>query len=379
MKFLPIFFSLFSAVVFCLPLETTAQHHDDHESHMAERLEELNSREGDFERDMDDRRQNEGEYFDEGMYEVEKQWMQQEIALERDRIETELSFHKEMQNIDQRWEQLNQERQDYWINRQQDDLGNRRQDFERDMDERRQNEGEYFDEGMYEVEKQWMEKEISIEEKRIAIDKEFNQKRNDLQNGPGGQDPNAWQRLDEEQQQRFQQIDREWEQLNQERQDYWEQWEEENHHGDEYHNEGEYDHTGEDGPPMGAIGPNSIQALVVSNDGQTVVVEILINESEPISGWGIDINFDSEVLKFQGLGPGPFIPGQIPLPAVDGDLLKAGGAVMGASDGFSGSGILGIITFRIVGDLPTTLEIQDATVRGDYDQPSIVSDYIEIY
>ena len=116
MKFLPIFFSLFSAVVFCLPLETTAQHHDDHESHMAERLEELNSREG---------------------------------------------------------------------------------DFERDMDERRQNEGEYFDEGMYEVEKQWMEKEISIEEKRIAIDKEFNQKRNDLQNGPGGQDPNAGQRLDE--------------------------------------------------------------------------------------------------------------------------------------------------------------------------------------
>ena len=298
MKFLPIFFSLFSAVTFCLPLETKAQHHDDHESHMAERLEELNSREG---------------------------------------------------------------------------------DFERDMDERRQNEGEYFDEGMYEVEKQWMEKEISIEEKRIAIDKEFNQKRNELQNGPGGQDPNAWQRLDEEQQQRFQQIDREWEQLNQERQDYWEQWEEENHHGDEYHNEGEYDHTDENGPPMGAIGPNSIQALVVSNDGQTVVVEILINESEPISGWGIDISFDPDVLKFQGLGPGPFIPGQIPLPAVDGDLLKAGGAVMGTSDGFSGSGILGKITFKIVGDLPTTLRIQDATVRGDYDQPSIVSDYIEIY
>ena len=379
MKFLPIFFSLFSAVTFCLPLETKAQHHDDHESHMAERLEELNSREGDFERDMDERRQNEGEYFDEGMYEVEKQWMQQEIALERDRIEIERSFHKEMRNIDQRWEQLNQERQDYWINRQQDDLSNRRQDFERDMDERRQNEGEHFDEGMYEVEKQWMEKEISIEEKRIAIDKEFNQKRNELQNGPGGQDPNAWQRLDEEQQQRFQQIDREWEQLNQERQDYWEQWEEENHHGDEYHNEGEYDHTDENGPPMGAIGPNSIQALVVSNDGQIVVVEILINESEPISGWGIDISFDPDVLKFQGLGPGPFIPGQIPLPAVDGDLLKAGGAVMGTSDGFSGSGILGKITFKIVGDLPTTLRIQDATVRGDYDQPSIVSEYIEIY
>jgi hypothetical protein len=361
MKILQTFFLLSMATILVIPNLSIGQHHNDHEANLSQRLE-------DFERDMDERRQNEGENFDQAEYEVEKQFLQREIALERDRIA-----------IDREWEQLNQERQDYWINRQQDDLGNRRQDFERDMDERRQNEGENFDQGMYEVEKQWMEKEISIEEKRIAIDKEFNQKRNEMQNGPGGQDPNAWQRLDEEQQQRFQEIDREWEQLNQERQDYWEQWEEENHHGDEYHNEGEYDHTGENGPPMGGIGPNSIQALVVSNDGQTVVVEILINESEPISGWGIDISFDPDVLKFQGLGPGSFIPGQIPLPAVDGDLLKAGGAVMGASDGFSGSGILGKITFSIVGDLPTTLEIQDATVRGDYDQPSIVSDYIEIY
>ena len=221
MKILPIFFSLFSAVVLCLPNETSAQHHDDFESHMAERLEELNSREGEFMRDWEERRQNEGEHFDEATYEVEKQWMQQEIALERDRIELERSFHKEMRNIDQRWEQLNQERQAYWINRQQDDLGNRRQDFEQHMEERRQNEGEHFDEAMYEVEKQWMEKEIAIEERRIAIDEEFNKRRNELQSGQGGHDPNAWQRLDEEQQREFEAIDREYEDLNRERQDYW--------------------------------------------------------------------------------------------------------------------------------------------------------------
>ena len=131
---------------------------------------------------------------------------------------------------------------------------------------------------------------------------------------------------------------------------------------------------------MGAVGPNSIQALVVSNDGQTVVVQILINESDPISGWGVDLNFDPDALEFKGLAPGPFIPGQIPLPAVDGDLLKAGGAVMGPSDGFSGSGILGTITFGVAGDLPTALTIERATVKGDhYDQPSIVSEYIEVH
>ena len=378
MKILPIFFSLFSAVVLCLPQEASAQPHDDFESHMAERLEELNSREGEFVRDWEERRQNEGEHFDEAMYEVEKQWMQQEIALERDRIELERSFHKEMRNIDQRWEQLNKERQDYWINRQQDDLGNRRQDFEQHMEERRQNEGEHFDEAMYEVEKQWMEREIAIEERRIAIDKKFNRKRNELQSGQGGHDPNAWQRLDEEQQREFEGIDREYQDLNRERDEYWQQREEEYHHDNHHHQEGEYDHT--DGPgPMGTIGPNSVQALVISNDGQTVEVEIRINESDPISGWGVDMNFDPDALKFKGLTPGPFIQGQIPLPAVDGDLLKAGGAVMGRSDGFSGSGVLGTITFEIVGDLPTSLTIQDATVRGDYDEPSIVSDFIEIH
>ena len=373
MKILPIFFSMFSAVLISLPSQTSAQHHDDFESHMSERLNELNSREGDFERDWEERRKHEGEHFDQEVYDVEKQWMQQEIALERDRIELERSFQKEMKNIDQRWEDLNQERQDYWINRQQDDLGNRRQDFERDMEERRQNEGEHFDEGMYEVEKQWMEKEVAIQEKRIAIDEKFNQKRNELQNNQQGHDPNAWQRLEEEQQREFEAIDRAYEDLNQERQNYWEQWEQENHH------EGGYDHTGDPGP-MGAVEPNSIQALVVSNDGQTVVVEILINESDPISGWGVDINFDPDALKFKGLTPGPFIPGQISLPAVDGDLLKAGGAVMGQSDGFSGSGILGTITFGVEGNLPTGLTIKRATVKGDYyDQPSIVSEYIEVY
>ena len=373
MKILPIFFSLFSAVLISLPSQTSAQHHDDFESHISERLDELNSREGDFESDWEERRKHEGEHFDQEVYDVEKQWMQKEIALERDRIELERSFHKEMKNIDQRWEQLNQERQDYWINRQQDDLGNRRQDFERDMEERRQNEGEHFDEGMYEVEKQWMEKEVAIQEKRIAIDEKFNQKRNELQNNQKGHDPNAWQSLEEEQQREFEAIDRAYEDLNQERQNYWDQRQQ------EYHHEDEYDHTG-DPDPMGTLGPNSIQASVVSNDGQTVAVEILINESDPISGWGVDIKFDPDVLEFKGLTPGPFIPGQIALPNASGDLLKAGGAIFGESDGFSGSGLLGTITFGVAGDLPTALTIKRATVKGDYyEQPSIVSEYIEIY
>ena len=37
---------------------------------------------------------------------------------------------------------------------------------------------------------------------------------------------------------------------------------------------------------------------------------------------------------------------------------------MGQSDGFSGSGILGTITFTVVGDLPTSLQILKPTLRG---------------
>ena len=52
---------------------------------------------------------------------------------------------------------------------------------------------------------------------------------------------------------------------------------------------------------------------------------------------------------------------------------------MGKSDGFSGTGILGTITFKIVGELPTSLKVANPTLRG-YDGETTVTNndiYIE--
>ena len=132
-----------------------------------------------------------------------------------------------------------------------------------------------------------------------------------------------------------------------------------------------------EGTSTGGV-PNSIQPVLVSVTNQTVIVEIHVIDVEPISGWGVDVNFDPDALEFKGLAPGSFIPGQIALPNASGSLLKAGGAVMGRSDGFSGSGVLGTITFSVVGELPTSLQVSTPTLRGYDGETTVINSQINI-
>ena len=94
-------------------------------------------------------------------------------------------------------------------------------EFEAEADRRRSEEGENFDEEAYEFERGMMERRSQLDEKRIAIEEEFQQKREQLQNSGGGQNPDAWQELDEAQQQRHEELGEQYQALDRESQDYW--------------------------------------------------------------------------------------------------------------------------------------------------------------
>ena len=94
-------------------------------------------------------------------------------------------------------------------------------EFEAEADRRRSEEGENFDEEAYQFERGMMDGRSQLDEKRIAIEEEFQQKREQLQNSGGGQNPNAWQELDEAQQQRHDELQEQYQALDRESQDYW--------------------------------------------------------------------------------------------------------------------------------------------------------------
>ena len=94
-------------------------------------------------------------------------------------------------------------------------------EFEAEADRRRGEEGEDFDEEAYQFERGMMDRRSQLDERRIAIEEEFQQKRQRLENSPGGQNPAAWQELDEEQQQRHEELEEQYQALHRESQDYW--------------------------------------------------------------------------------------------------------------------------------------------------------------
>jgi hypothetical protein len=70
-------------------------------------------------------------------------------------------------------------------------------------------------------ERTMMERRSELDEQRVAIEEEFQQKREQLSNSGGDQNPNAWQELDQEQQQRFEALDEQYQALDRESQEYW--------------------------------------------------------------------------------------------------------------------------------------------------------------
>ena len=81
------------------------------------------------------------------------------------------------------------------------------------MERRREEEGENFDEETAQFERSMMEQQIALDEQRMAIDEEFNNRRQELGNSQRGQDPGEWERIDREQQQRFEDLDRQYQDL----------------------------------------------------------------------------------------------------------------------------------------------------------------------
>ena len=94
-------------------------------------------------------------------------------------------------------------------------------DFEAEAERRRGEEGDNFDEESYQFERAIMERRAQLDEQRIAIDEEFNRKRDELSKSPNGQDQNAWQELDQDQQRAFEALDEQYQALDRENQQYW--------------------------------------------------------------------------------------------------------------------------------------------------------------
>ena len=78
-----------------------------------------------------------------------------------------------------------------------EEIGNQRDEFEAEADRRRNEEGDDFDEEAYQFERGMMDRRSDLDEKRIAIEEEFQKKREQLESSGGGQTPDAWQELDQ--------------------------------------------------------------------------------------------------------------------------------------------------------------------------------------
>ena len=112
-------------------------------------------------------------------------------------------------------------------------------------------------------------------------------------------------------------------------------------------------------------GPNSVRLVLKSITDDIVEVDIEVAESEPISGWSMLVNYDSDILKFKSFTP-KFVKGAfIPLSMEIAEGVEVGGAVLGRNVAKSeGDGILGTIKLDIVGTLPSNISLAKPSFRG---------------
>ena len=152
--------------------------------------------------------------------------------------------------------------------------------------------------------------------------------------------------------------------------------EEGGHHEDEGDDHGEEgDHYEDEGDDHGeevdhqedewSSGPNSVRLVLKSITDDIVEVDIEVAESEPISGWSMLVNYDSDILKFKSFTP-KFVKGAfIPLSMEIAEGVEVGGAVLGMNVAKTeGDGILGTIKLDIVGTLPSNISLAKPSFRG---------------
>ena len=138
--------------------------------------------------------------------------------------------------------------------------------------------------------------------------------------------------------------------------------EEGGHHEDEGDDHGEeVDHQEDEW----SSGPNSVRLVLKSITDDIVEVDIEVAESEPISGWSMLVNYDSDILKFKSFTP-KFVKGAfIPLSMEIAEGVEVGGAVLGMNVAKTeGDGILGTIKLDIVGTLPSNISLAKPSFRG---------------
>ena len=129
-----------------------------------------------------------------------------------------------------------------------------------------------------------------------------------------------------------------------------------------------------------SAGPNSVRLVVASVDGDEVVVNIEIAESDPINGWGMQISYDKSELEFTQFIPGGFIGGTfIPIHTETDSGVQLGGAQFGNQGMSEGDGVLGSIKLQIIGSLPTWISASDLQLKGDLEnETNLASDRVEI-
>ena len=235
--------------------------------------------------------------------------------------------------------------------------------------------GEYFDEETAQFERSMMERQIALDEQRIAIDEEFNNRRQELGNSQRGQDPGEWERLDREQQQRFEDLDRQYQDLERERQEFWESREQQDIEYQRASSDQEAD------TEDWSSGPNSLSLIVDSVEGDEVVIRIEIAESDPINGWGLQLDYDKNELEFNQFIPGGFIGGSfIPIFKENDNGVQVGGAQLGGQGEMSnGNGVLGSIKLKVIGSLPTWVNASSLDLKGNLEnEVDLTNSQIEI-
>jgi len=363
------------------------------------RREEINEHFQEWEADVERRRDREGRDFDEQGSRVERQHMERRRELELRALKIDEDFarrnhelmkqeHEERQELEAEFRALDESAHQAGSERRRSEIDRHFAEWEVEQEERRVEEGEDFDEEFYELEREHMERRRELEVSQMELDEELHAEHMELdqQGLPESRERHARRDLErreerarEEMEADFRELEEEWAK---EADEFWRNRDEQNHGLDEEWADdtghGEEDEDDEEGP--WSSGPNSVRLVVASNDGDEVVVNIEIAESDPINGWGMLIDYDKDDLQFIQFIPGGFIGGTfIPIHAENETGVRVGAGQIGNQGMSEGDGVLGRIKLQIIGSLPTWISISDLQLKGDLEnEPNPVSDRTEI-
>jgi len=350
------------------------------------RREEINEHFEEWEADVERRRDREGRDFDEQGSRVERQHLERRRDLELRALKIDEDFarrnhelmkqeHEERQELEAEFRALDESAQQAGSERRRSEIDRHFAEWEAEQEERRVEEGEDFDEEFYELEREHMERRRELEVSQMELDEELHAEHIELDQQGLSENRERHARRDLERRE-----ERAREEMEVDFREFEEEWAKK---ADEFRrNRDEQDHGHDEEGPWSS-GPNSVRLVVASVDGDEVVVNIEIAESDPINGWGMQIAYDKDDLKFIQFIPGQFIGGNtVPLLVENDNGLSLGLAQLGGSGGWSeGDGVLGVLKLQITGSVPTSISVSNLIFKTDGDSENdtnLVTDQIEI-